>query len=221
MASPMWRRGSIQTLRVGARWLSISPVPTRRFAALWGNGDYGRLGLGGLESRWRPTVCAFFQDDDLPVSIACGGAHTLFLTESGRVYASGLNKFGQLGINSGTSYVLEPVEVFGFSEKVVEISAGYHHSSAITEDGKLFTWGNNSCGQLGLGKRADNVVSTPTWIDCLADIKVSKVALGSEHSIAITDEGKVLSWGAGGSGRLGHGHQSSILGFSMISRLEI
>ncbi|KAF5178792.1 Hect and rld domain-containing e3 ubiquitin protein ligase family member [Thalictrum thalictroides] len=39
------------------------------------------------------------------------------------------------------------------------------------------------------------------------------VALGSEHSIAITDEGEALSWGAGGSGRLGHGHQSSILGF--------
>ncbi|KAH7654723.1 Regulator of chromosome condensation 1/beta-lactamase-inhibitor protein II [Dioscorea alata] len=111
----------------------------------------------------------------------------------------------------------EPVEVFGFSEKVVEISAGYHHSSAITEDGKLFTWGNNSCGQLGLGKRAGSIVSTPTMIDCLADIKVSKVALGSEHSIAITDEGEVLSWGAGGSGRLGHGHQSSFLGFSMIS----
>ncbi|XP_039114294.1 ultraviolet-B receptor UVR8 isoform X3 [Dioscorea cayenensis subsp. rotundata] len=217
MALPMWRRASIQTLRAGARWLSTSSVPSRRFAAVWGNGDYGRLGLGGLESRWRPTVCAFFQDDDPPVSIACGGAHTLFLTESGRVYASGLNKFGQLGINAGTSHVLEPVEVYGFSEKVVEISAGYHHSSAITEDGKLFTWGNNSCGQLGLGKRAGSIVSTPTMIDCLADIKVSKVALGSEHSIAITDEGEVLSWGAGGSGRLGHGHQSSFLGFSMIS----
>jgi len=30
------------------------------------------------------------------------------------------------------------------------------------------------------------------------------VALGSEHSVAVTDEGEVLSWGAAGSGRLGH-----------------
>ncbi|KAJ0976031.1 hypothetical protein J5N97_017996 [Dioscorea zingiberensis] len=217
MASSMWRRVSIQIVRTSERFLSTSPEPPRRFVAMWGNGDYGRLGLGGLESRWRPTACTFFRDDDLPVSIACGGAHTLFLTESGRVYASGLNSFGQLGIKSGTSHVMEPVEVFGFSEKVVQISAGYHHSSAITEDGDLFTWGNNSSGQLGLGRRADSIVSTPTRVDCLVGIKVSKVALGSEHSIAITDEGSVLSWGAGGSGRLGHGHQSSILGFSMSS----
>ncbi|GAB2277266.1 hypothetical protein Dimus_011972 [Dionaea muscipula] len=38
-------------------------------------------------------------------------------------------------------------------------------------------------------------------------------ALGSEHSVAITDEGEALSWGGGGLGRLGHGHQSTILGF--------
>jgi len=44
------------------------------------------------------------------------------------------------------------------------------------------------------------------------------VALGSEHSVAVTDEGEVLSWGAAGSGRLGHGYQSSILGFSLTSR---
>jgi len=43
------------------------------------------------------------------------------------------------------------------------------------------------------------------------------VALGSEHSVAVTDEGEVLSWGAAGSGRLGHGYQSSILGFSLTS----
>lgn len=43
------------------------------------------------------------------------------------------------------------------------------------------------------------------------------VALGSEHSIAVTEEGEVLSWGAAGSGRLGHGRQSSILGFSLTS----
>jgi len=45
----------------------------------------------------------------------------------------------------------------------------------------------------------------------LTDYRVKMVALGSEHSVAVTDEGEVLSWGAAGSGRLGHGYQSSIL----------
>jgi alpha-tubulin suppressor-like RCC1 family protein len=58
-------------------------VKGRRFAALWGNGDYGRLGLGGLESQWRPRACTFFDtisDGDPLASLSCGGAHTLFLT---------------------------------------------------------------------------------------------------------------------------------------------
>ncbi|CAK9166657.1 unnamed protein product [Ilex paraguariensis] len=56
------------------------PTSGKRIAAaLWGNGDYGRLGLGGLESQWRPVFCSAFGDQSLR-QIACGGAHTLFLT---------------------------------------------------------------------------------------------------------------------------------------------
>ncbi|EEC68325.1 hypothetical protein OsI_36421 [Oryza sativa Indica Group] len=212
--------------RRAARMLSSGEPAAgrRRVAALWGNGDYGRLGMGALESRWSPTACPFFltgrpgdDDDDPPASLACGGAHTLFLTESGRVFAAGLNDFGQLGIGSSVTHSLEPIEVSGFDEKVVEVSAGNHHSCAVTADGKLFAWGRNSSGQLGLGKRAGKVVSTPRKVDCLADSRVKMVALGSEHSIATTEEGEVLSWGAAGAGRLGHGHKTSILGFSITT----
>lgn len=55
------------------------PSEEKRFAAVWGNGDYGRLGLGSLESRWRPAFCSAFGNESLR-GIACGGAHTLFLT---------------------------------------------------------------------------------------------------------------------------------------------
>ncbi|KAF6137614.1 hypothetical protein GIB67_036197 [Kingdonia uniflora] len=242
----------------------ISSEPNRkRFAALWGNGDFGRLGLGTLDSQWSPSICNAF--DDSLRAISCGGAHTLFLTENGRVYATGLNECGQLGAMDKKSYALEPLEVSGLPREVIQISAGYHHSSAITgvnlildlnfpvnnrlvhtgaineddnlpsSDGELYMWGSNKNGQLGLGKSinkpdtfhnlmrgsraslsgtgAAKIVPIPTKIDFLSGIRIKMVALGSEHSIAITDEGGALSWGAGGSGRLGHGHQSSFLGF--------
>ncbi|MQL86304.1 hypothetical protein Taro_018834, partial [Colocasia esculenta] len=109
------------------------PALPRRFVALWGNGDHGRLGLGDLGSRWRPALCPFVSDDcDLPVYVACGGAHTLFLTEKGHVYATGLNNFGQLGITTDTGHALVPIKASTFPKKITQISAGYHHSAAIT-----------------------------------------------------------------------------------------
>ncbi|KAA8547058.1 hypothetical protein F0562_003487 [Nyssa sinensis] len=195
------------------RWISSQEHSRRKtFPALWGNGDYGRLGLGSVESQWRPFFCSAFDNQSLR-DIACGGAHTLFLTETGRVYAAGLNDFGQLGISDDKTYTTEPLEVSGLPKEIIKISAGYHHSSAITVDGELYMWGKNSNGQLGLGKRAAKVVSAPSKVECLLGVTIKMAALGCEHSIAVTDKGEALSWGGGGSGRLGHGHESSILGF--------
>ncbi|XP_074583428.1 ultraviolet-B receptor UVR8 [Curcuma longa] len=221
MASAPWKRALLRA-RLGrlppclGLSRSFSGEAPRRFAALWGNGDFGRLGLGGLASRFKPTVCPFF-DNDPPVSIACGGAHTLFLTESGRVYASGLNNLGQLGSSSTTNYVSEPIQVTGLPENIRQISAGYNHSTVVTADGELLAWGDNSSGQLGLGKSAKGMVYSPTRVDCLAGIHIKMVALGSEHSVALTDVGEALSWGASGSGRLGHDYKSGIFGISISS----
>ncbi|XP_041007909.1 ultraviolet-B receptor UVR8 isoform X2 [Juglans microcarpa x Juglans regia] len=207
------RFDTITAIGIGifGRWISSEASGTR-FAAVWGNGDYGRLGLGSLESQWRPAICSAFRGQNLR-AISCGGAHTLFLTESGRVFATGLNDFGQLGISQNKSYATEPVEVSGLQKDIVQISAGYHHSCAVTVDGELYMWGKNSNGQLGLGKRAAATVHLPTKVECLDGITIKMAALGSEHSVAITDGGEALSWGLGGSGRLGHGHESSVFGF--------
>lgn len=73
-------------------------------------------------------------------------------------------------------------------------------------------WGKNTYGQLGLGKKADTVLSIPNKVECLNGVTIKIISLGFEHSIAVTDKGETLSWGGGQSGRLGHGHQSGIFG---------
>ncbi|KAH6781868.1 Regulator of chromosome condensation family protein [Perilla frutescens var. frutescens] len=210
--------------RLASRWVSIESgrredfdeVLSRgkRFAAVWGNGDFGRLGLGNLESQWRPKpiLPSAFGDQSLK-EIACGGAHTLFLTENGDVYATGLNDFGQLGILETKNYTTEPHRVSSIPKRIVKISAGYHHSAAISEDRELYLWGRNANGQLGLGKKAQKIIPLPCKVQCLDGVSIKTISLGSEHSIAITDNGEALSWGGGESGRLGHGHEASILGF--------
>ncbi|KAF3780930.1 putative E3 ubiquitin-protein ligase [Nymphaea thermarum] len=119
-------RGSAAT---GSRkWMSTE---SKKYVAMWGNGDFGRLGLGDFSSQWKPTVCERLKGENLS-AVSCGGAHTLFLTEDGRVFATGMNDFGQLGIRGIMDHTPEPCEVAGFGEKVVKISAGYRHSAAIT-----------------------------------------------------------------------------------------
>ncbi|KAF3776032.1 hypothetical protein EJ110_NYTH49229 [Nymphaea thermarum] len=81
---------------------------------------------------------------------------------------------------------------------------------------------------------AENIVASPSIVDSLSGFHIEMVALGSEHSVAITgctlllhskiyllilvENGDMLSWGAGGSGQLGHGHHPSILSFLRSSR---
>ncbi|KAE9449739.1 hypothetical protein C3L33_18370, partial [Rhododendron williamsianum] len=60
---------------------------------------------------------------------------------------------------------------------------------------------------------AEKVVFVPTKVESLTGVAIKMVALGSEHSLAVTDKGEALSWGGGESGRLGHGHEPSMLGF--------
>ncbi|KAI7985243.1 Myosin-11 [Camellia lanceoleosa] len=83
---PVERNGNLGLgFFLSRRWVSNSSGEEdrsssgKRFVALWGNGDYGRLGLGSLESQWRPVFCSSFANESL-TGIACGGAHTLFLT---------------------------------------------------------------------------------------------------------------------------------------------
>ncbi|GLT29982.1 hypothetical protein SLA2020_048090 [Shorea laevis] len=213
----MWSRSRVKIIELSSlcrRWMSLSAKSGRRFAAVWGNGDYGRLGVGSLESQWRPRPVfpPAFRNQSVK-AIACGGAHTLFLTETGRVFATGLNDFGQLGISESMGYVKEPLEVSGLKKEIVLVSAGYHHSCAISVDGELYMWGKNSNGQLGLGKKTAKIVPFPTKVEYLSGVIIKSAALGSEHSVAVTDRGEALSWGAGGSSRLGHGHESRIFGF--------
>ncbi|KAJ7525772.1 hypothetical protein O6H91_17G065400 [Diphasiastrum complanatum] len=184
----------------------------KRWVALWGNGDYGRLGLSVPASKWQPTLCTSLEDHQ-PSAIACGGAHTLILTDEGRVFATGLNKYGQLGVPLDTHYTLEPMEVEDLPGRCIHVAAGDHHSAAICEGGDTYTWGSNVQGQLGLGKTVQTHEWKPQRVESLNGICLKMMALGSQHSLGLTEDGDVLSWGCGQNGRLGHGQVPNIFGF--------
>lgn len=70
--------------------------------------------------------------------------------------------------------------------------------------GKVYSLGRHDYGRLGLGSPG-NTVGLPTLIPALADVKCVEIACGNCVSYAISDKGKVYSWGMGSSSQLGIG----------------
>jgi hypothetical protein len=83
---------------------------------------------------------------------------------------------------------------------------GGHRSVNLTDTGKVFTWGNNSVGQLGLGH--DDPAPFPTLVTALSTKVTTFVACGQLHMGVISDAGKVYTWGLNSDGQLGHGNTS-------------
>ena len=123
----------------------------------WGEGSWGRLGLGHNEDTYIPTAVDL--KGEVAVAVSCGAYHTLVLTASNKVYGFGWNKGGRIGLGSDKPLtVSEPAEVKVISEKqivVVSISAGANCSIALDEKGQAYSWGVGSFGCLGHGDEKD------------------------------------------------------------------
>lgn len=183
----------------------------------WGDGSYGCH--GNKASADSATPVPVYPSGALAgktvVGVAAGFQFSLAATSDGKVFAWGANMWGQLGINSTTSKN-EPTLVTATGalagKTVVAVAAGATHSLAITSDGRVFAWGDNSFGQLG-----DNSIITrqvPVAVDTsgvLAGKTVLAIAAGYKHSLALTADGAVIAWGYNDYGQLGNGTTANSL----------
>ena len=149
----------------------------------------------------------------------------MVVLESGEAWAFGANKSGQLGSGSVKNkpkeddVALTPVKCV--VEGVASVAAGQDFTAWVTKTGELLTAGNPQYGVLGHGtdhefnckdgavKLAYQPQPVPAVVQAFAKTgtKVSKVAAGQAHFVAVDGVGKVYTWGNGGYGRLGHKEQ--------------
>ena len=85
------------------------------------------------------------------------------------------------------------------------MSAGTGHSLALTADAAVWSWGRGGFGRLGHGDQQHQLL--PKKIEAFAGRRVVAVSAGGEHSLAITADGVIWSWGGGIFGKLGHGDE--------------
>ena len=150
------------------------------------------------------------------ISAACGNEHTLILDNKNNVYSFGNNEDGVLGIKDSKikSYQFNKVNFGVYNNRIKAIAAGTVHSIALTDDGKIFSWGSAQGGQLGLSEKflthlnhKNFYVQTPTLVPMNKsnDMKIIKISCGEAHTIVLNDKNEVYSWGFGSNGQLGLG----------------
>ena len=176
---------------------------------LWGQNTNGQLGTSDNIDSYTPVMLT-----GLPKiqSIAAGKNHTLALAMDGYVWAWGYNSDGQLGVNDNTDknypvQVMAP-SVSGYLSNVVAISAGTKHSMALKKDGSVWAWGSAEYGRLG-NNITSGTYSLPEetyFTNGSSPLRnIIAISAGHEHSLALTNEGKILAWGRSQNGRMGNG----------------
>ena len=121
----------------------------------WGGGTVGRLGHGGLQDQLLPKKIEAFTGRRV-VAVSAGEDHSLALTADGAVWSWGAGEDGRLGHGDQQNQLLpKKVEAFA-GRRVIAVSAGAIHSTALTADGAVFTWGKGEAGCLGHGEDLSN-----------------------------------------------------------------
>ena len=174
-----------------------------------GDNSMGQLGLGDRKQRNIPKQVQRL-DKEQVIQIVCGKFHSLALTRSSLIYSWGSNQQGQLGTGSLDASCVCPNPITTLqSIFIAAVSSGASHSFALSSSGSVFAWGRNTFGQLGLGDTIDR--RTPFLVESIQNKFVTSVEGGEEHTVFLTREGAVFSFGCGVYGQLGHDSKSNQL----------
>jgi len=141
--------------------------------------------------------------------VSLGSSHSAALTSNGRLFMWGANYDGQLGDGTTIDKFI-PTEITSSfiltsADKIIQVSLGNSHSSALSTNGQIFTWGKNFYGQLGDGTTTEKFVPTKitSQFSLTSGDKIIQVSLGYSFSTALTTNGQLFMWGANYDGQLG------------------
>ncbi|XP_016421585.1 probable E3 ubiquitin-protein ligase HERC1 [Sinocyclocheilus rhinocerous] len=184
----------------------------------FGNGDYGRLGLGNTSNKKLPERVSALEGHQVG-QVACGLNHTLAVSADGMtVWAFGDGDYGKLGLGNATAKSSpQKVDVLcGIGIK--KVACGTQFSVALTKDGNMYTFGQDRLIGLPEGRARNH--NRPQQVPALMAVFIEDVAVGAEHTLALSSTGDVYVWGSNSEGQLGLGHTNHVREPTFISALQ-
>ena len=134
-----------------------------------------------------------------------------FNESSSHLYSWGFGKYGQLSkefINYSIDPIYSKIVIESPEDEIHQLYSGESHNAILTFNSKLYTYGKNIFGQLGL--TTTNYIDTPTLVKFPSPyIKIVKVSLGGEHTLIKTDNSIIFSFGLNIFGQLGTGDNTT------------
>jgi cysteine-rich repeat protein len=154
------------------------------------------------------------------VQVVAGIDHTCALLAEGNVRCWGSGSGGVLGYGNQNDVGDNPFntpELVGdvpLGGRAVGIAAGFEHTCALLETGRVRCWGRGGRGRLGYGTTTNVGDASGNLPADAGDVPVGatvlQIEVGAQHSCAVRDGGTVRCWGFGSSGRLGYGNTDNV-----------
>jgi len=214
-------------------YMNSSGIRKKQLVYVCGLGVTGALGLpqyyhpelthpdeysakAAMSSTFRRLVA--FTTADKIVDIACGHGFTIVAARvsstSHTALGFGLNSYSQIGYQAARQgYPLEivstPLPIFlPTASPISRVSCGRSHSLLMNTKGQIFSLGNNSFGQCGRPINEKEEYFGKKKVHLIPDLprNICQIECGQDHSMFLTDDGKLYSCGWGADGQTGLGH---------------
>eukprot|EP01083_Nonionella_stella_P307226 1079064_1 len=157
----------------------------------FGRGDLGALGHPETEDVISPKLIKALEDEYI-THIWCGNEHNCAVSKSG------------LGVDAAEKVVMIPtkVDLMGLSNAIYTDN-GNDFTLVLTRQGRVVSFGSGYKGKLGHADEMDE--PTPKLIEALSSKRIVDIGCGWDHSLCVTDDGELYSFGYGQFGQLGFG----------------
>jgi alpha-tubulin suppressor-like RCC1 family protein len=185
----------------------------------WGYNLYGQLGNGTTVSSSVPVKVTGLTH---ATGIAAGydaavATQTNGITVLASVWTWGGNSSGQLGDGTLTGHST-PERVAGINNLYLAgVTAGPFTAAVLGTDGSVWSWGNDTAGQLGNAPASSPVTRPVNTI--AAGSRITQLSAGWGHMLALRSDGTVLAWGSNTGGQLGIGNTAPVAGPVQVTGL--
>lgn len=193
---------------------------TNRYGEL-GSDIKGSFGDEPTETLENAPIVPLSQKEGRIVEFVSGASHNCVLFENHKVQCFGKNTYGQLGVGDNKDRNLKSNDPPAFlqipsEEKMIKIAAGGQNTCVLTQNHKMYCFGRNDSGQLGIGN-LNNRGTLPSEVGEFAQSvtlpssdSIEEISVGSNHICVLIEGGWVKCFGSNAYGQLGLGDTLSV-----------